>query len=259
VDRSDTPAPVAGTGRFRQVSVGDHTVCAVTVDSAGFCWGYGREGQLGNGDTASATFPQPVAGGVHFAQVMTSWRPFACGLTGPGEVYCWGRSGFSPGSFGSLPDSNYTTPVLVQSGFGFVELASDGNVICGRTALGAVSCWGDNSHGGIGDPGAPASSQVPIPVVGGHRFAAISPALMMDGGFYALETTGQLFTWGGLNIGSVCYTDTWTQTPTAIAEALRFNQVSSAGGDYCGTVGDGTVYCGSVSGGPPSGILPPAP
>jgi len=173
-------------------------------------------------------------------------------------VYCWGQSLGSPGSFGSLPDSIYTTPVLVQSGFGFVELASDGNVICGRTALGAVSCWGDNYAGGIGDPAAPPSSQVPIPVVGEHRFATILPALEGDGGFYALETSGQLFAWGGLNTGPACYTDVWIRAPVAIADALRFNQVSSAGQDDCGTMGDGTVYCGSVCNGPPSAILPPS-
>jgi hypothetical protein len=258
-DHSDIPAPVAGVNSFRQVSAGGSTVCAVTVDSAGFCWGYGRQGQLGNGDTLASAVPQPVAGGLRFAQLATGSFPFTCGITGLGDVYCWGRSGYSPGSFNTLPDSTYTSPVLVQSGYGFVELAAEKDVICGRTALGAVLCWGDNWAGQAGDPNAPEFLPTPNPVAGGHRFQTIfSAAEDADGGFYALETTGLLYGWVG-SADATCY-DHHKAKPDPVAPALRFLQVSGGGLGFCGVTGDSTVYCGeSMCYGSPAAILPPAP
>lgn len=255
--QSDVPAPVTGTNLFRQVSVGGMTVCAVTVDSAGFCWGYGQQGQLGNGDTLNSSVPQPVAGGLRFAQVATNVIAYACGLTAAGDVWCWGRSDYGRGSFGNLPDSNYTTPVLVQSGYGFVEIATDDDVTCGRTALGMVWCWGDNWAGAVGDPGAPAFVPVPVQVVGGHKFMTISRVNMGDHGFYALENTGSVFAWGGFS--SEGCSDVRQATPFAIAASLRFNQVSGTNYSFCGTIGDGTVYCADPCGSrPPSGVLPPS-
>src|SRR5882672_8231554 len=51
---------------FVAVSAGGVYTCAVTQRGAAYCWGFGRFGQLGNGDTASSSVPVPVAGGYRF-------------------------------------------------------------------------------------------------------------------------------------------------------------------------------------------------
>jgi alpha-tubulin suppressor-like RCC1 family protein len=53
-----TPAPVAGSLRFAQVSAGGQHTCGVTVDEQIYCWGFGGFGQLGNGGVTD--HPAPV-------------------------------------------------------------------------------------------------------------------------------------------------------------------------------------------------------
>jgi alpha-tubulin suppressor-like RCC1 family protein len=56
------PSQVSGAHRFRQVAAGVLHTCAVTTGSRAFCWGNGRDGQLGNGKTYLSFWPRRVAG-----------------------------------------------------------------------------------------------------------------------------------------------------------------------------------------------------
>ncbi|HEX8454786.1 MAG TPA: hypothetical protein VF647_22100 [Longimicrobium sp.] len=51
------PAPVAGGLTFTQLTAGYGFACGVTSNGAAYCWGYGVNGQLGNGGTGSSTIP----------------------------------------------------------------------------------------------------------------------------------------------------------------------------------------------------------
>jgi alpha-tubulin suppressor-like RCC1 family protein len=66
VIRSPTPSAVVGTRRFRQVDVGLYHTCGVTTSDRAFCWGYGRNGQMGDGNTTVSSSPKAVAGGFSF-------------------------------------------------------------------------------------------------------------------------------------------------------------------------------------------------
>ena len=57
-----TPTAVAGALIFTSVSAGEYHTCGVTTDSAAYCWGNNANGELGDGTTQSASFPQRVAG-----------------------------------------------------------------------------------------------------------------------------------------------------------------------------------------------------
>ena len=61
--RRTRPVQVVGGHRFRQVVAGSYHACAVTTDSRVYCWGDGRDGQLGNGKTVLSYWPRPVSGG----------------------------------------------------------------------------------------------------------------------------------------------------------------------------------------------------
>jgi hypothetical protein len=109
---SDVPAQVTqGTsGVFTQVSVGGDSSCG-TTSSGAWCWGWGSNGQLGNGGTASSYVPVAVtqtASGV-FTQVTTAWG-HSCGLSSSG-AWCWG--GGSTGRLGTGRTLQETTPAPV--------------------------------------------------------------------------------------------------------------------------------------------------
>jgi alpha-tubulin suppressor-like RCC1 family protein len=51
-DLSPTPLPMAGGRRFTAFAGGEHHFCALTADGIAWCWGSGRNGQLGTGPLA---------------------------------------------------------------------------------------------------------------------------------------------------------------------------------------------------------------
>ena len=58
-----TPVPVLGDQRFVHLSVGSAHSCALTATGTAPCWGNNRNGQLGDGTTASRLSSTVVSGG----------------------------------------------------------------------------------------------------------------------------------------------------------------------------------------------------
>ena len=56
------PITVPGISNVTMVAGGSYHTCAMVADGGIKCWGYGGEGQLGNGGTASASSPVDVVG-----------------------------------------------------------------------------------------------------------------------------------------------------------------------------------------------------
>ncbi|WP_445082959.1 trypsin-like peptidase domain-containing protein [Candidatus Nitrotoga sp. 1052] len=99
-------------------------------------------------------------------------REHLCAVTVNSETFCVGRG---PNGQLGIPSSNrlYSLPVAVQGGPAFMTLAVGHLHTCGLTARGAVYCWGDNTHGQLGD-GTLAPSHIPIRVAGTEYFRSIS-------------------------------------------------------------------------------------
>ncbi len=114
--------------------------CALTAAGAAYCWGYNFYGQVGDGTTgADRLTPVQVQGGLVFT-TMALGVFHACGLTGDGSAYCWGRN--SAGNLGDNSTTNRSSPVLVQGGLKFTALVAGKKHTCGLTAAGATYCWG---------------------------------------------------------------------------------------------------------------------
>jgi alpha-tubulin suppressor-like RCC1 family protein len=101
------PVPVAGGLRFRQMDANEfYFTCGVTQGNRAYCWGWNRDGQLGDGTTTDHLTPVPVAGGLRFREVaMGAFH--TCALTPDHRVYCWGSN-----EFGQLGDGT-TNPSLI--------------------------------------------------------------------------------------------------------------------------------------------------
>jgi alpha-tubulin suppressor-like RCC1 family protein len=149
-----SPVAVATPLRFATISASrDHT-CGLTATGAAYCWGRNNTGQLGDGTTADALTPRAVAGGLSFGSITTGLE-HTCALTPAGTASCWGhnRNQASLVLGGQLGDGTYEsrrTPTLLARAIPFVQLHAGWAFTCGRTATGAVYCWGSNAHGQIG-------------------------------------------------------------------------------------------------------------
>jgi alpha-tubulin suppressor-like RCC1 family protein len=131
-----TPSRVGPTRQWHDVDAGGYHTCAVTTSDRAWCWGDGRRGELGNGQTYLSFWPRAVAGGLSFHRVSAGLR-HTCGEAAGDRTYCWG---------------DYTLkPALVAGGLAFKQVSAGVSHNCGKTAAGAGYCWGDNYYGQIGD------------------------------------------------------------------------------------------------------------
>ena len=116
---SATPVQVPG-GPYRQVAVGETHVCAISEETDGnlYCWG------RYNLDRLRVTPPNPprdvigntpvkIGGGITFASI-SSGRRHSCGVTAGGAAYCWGSNVLGPFGDG-FQALLITTPQRVQT------------------------------------------------------------------------------------------------------------------------------------------------
>jgi alpha-tubulin suppressor-like RCC1 family protein len=155
------PVAVAGTRQYLQVSAGGDHTCAVTTTDKAYCWGSGRNGEIGDGKTYSRFTPRAVAGGLSFDRV-SAGSAHTCGETTGNRAYCWGLN-----ENGQIGDGTYysprLTPTAVSGGLIFKQVDAGAWHTCGVASGSAAWCWGDDSESQLGNAEY-WSSPSPIPV-----------------------------------------------------------------------------------------------
>ena len=150
-----TPAAVSGGLQFTAISAGTTHTCALTAAGQAWCWGSNNFGKLGDGTVNTSAVPVAVTGGLAFTSIAEG-DDHTCALTAAGLAYCWGYNGGASLAGGYLGDGTNTerhAPTAVARGIAFAQLGVSRNRSCGRTAGGAMYCWGPNIFGqlGVGD------------------------------------------------------------------------------------------------------------
>lgn len=186
---SATPVAVSGTQTFRQLSSGPIHQCGLTASGAAFCWGSNLSGQLGDGTTTTRAEPTPVGGGLTFSSLrssrVNSTFSTTCGIVTSGDVYCWGYDSRGQLGTGATASSacmsssaqTGTTPVPLSFVCSYTPTKVVGlsNVVsldvgleheCALTTAAQVLCWGDGTHGELGD-GNGVASATPVQIKGG--------------------------------------------------------------------------------------------
>lgn len=245
----ETPRPVSGPPLAR-VSGGFQHSCGTTSTGVAYCWGKELAGELGDGvSSATRLAPVAVSGGLSFATV-SAGNNFSCGVTTAGTGYCWGYGGgrLGRGSFGD--DS---TPAPLTGGLTFamittgkdVELQPVGNgFACGLTTGGAAYCWGNNSHGELGDGGS-SSHSAPVPVAGGLTFATLSAGYQHVCG---VTTSGAAYCWGNGSSGQLGNGSAGgSNAPVPVSGGLLFSTIAAGSGHTCAVTTGGDAYCWGIN------------
>ena len=194
-------AVLAGTG-FAAASPGSgiaaikggsaHT-CALTSAGGMKCWGFGAEGQLGDGTSTRRLAPVDVLGLGSGVATISTLGGSTCALTTGGGAKCWGSN--VEGQLGDGSITNRASPTDVATlGSGVASLAASYLHGCAVTTTGGVQCWGHNGFGQLGNP-SPARQATPTAVT----LLGASISSVFTGPFHSCAITtvsGRVKCWG---------------------------------------------------------------
>ncbi len=218
-------------GTVVQLSGGYHHTCAL-LDTGGVrCWGYGRYGSLGYGNTQNVGDDEPpaVVGdvpiGYAVAQVSAGyWH--TCALLTTGAVRCWGWGADGQLGYGNtedigdneLPSSAGNVPV----GGTVVQLAGGYYHTCALLDTGAVRCWGRGDYGALGYGSTQDIGDDETPASAGDVDLGGAAVLITTGLHHscALLEDGAVKCWGRSDKGQLGYANTASigdnETPASV-------------------------------------------
>ena len=233
--------------QFASISAGAMHSCGLLVEGKSMCWGANGHGDLGTGDTDDRMVPTPTATDLTFTQLEAAGG-FTCAVGTDDMGYCWGDDSMM--ELGNPEVGKYsTTPVPVYGGMSMETISgSDMAHGCGLTTGGDAWCWGYNRFGMIGH-GVVRDEPIPVPTVGGHKFAALHSFFFRTCG---VDTDGRVHCWGRGGAAQVgdpsfeaetCSGQPCSTRPHAVDTDIRFTTISVGRLHTCGVGDDERVYC----------------
>jgi alpha-tubulin suppressor-like RCC1 family protein len=147
----NTPVDVLGlSSGVIAIAAGDYHTCAITQNGAVKCWGSNPSGQLGNGTNNQGNAPVDVAGLSYGVKAIAVGKLHTCVVTQNGAAVCWGNNLY--GQLGDGTNTYRNTPVRVFGlSSGVRDIAAGNGHTCAVTNSGAITCWGNNLYGQLGD------------------------------------------------------------------------------------------------------------
>jgi alpha-tubulin suppressor-like RCC1 family protein len=236
------------------ISASSYSTCGTGVDFQAYCWGTGREGQLGAAAPENCSdIPDeapcssfPLASAESVAEVHAGGQ-HACALRSTGMVLCWGDGTY--GQLGVVPPSSDCSPTSTGCAFTPIGvplqspaeiLSAGGSHNCVLDTDGAASCWGYNQAGRLGT-GDQTMRFTPTQVMTDLRFIAIAA-----GGTHtcAVAADGRAYCWGNNYLGQLGDgTIKAAILPQEVATEHRFISVSTGIAHTCAVSTTGQGYC----------------
>jgi len=238
--------------RYDNISVGNWHACAVALDDSAYCWGNGGAGQLGTGNIASAATPVLVAAGAKPAAegwaTMGAGGDYTCGLTVPGNLYCWGDN--ASGNLGTGGGTSiFPTPQAASGARTYKSLAVGFFHACAIAMDDSTYCWGNNWAGQLGDN---TNAQKNVPTLvdmsslnAGEVFTSLG---LGSGHTCGLTNQGRILCWGSNNDGELgtgnnALSRLPLPTSTPISGAVTYSSVTANQGHTCALTPTKAAYC----------------
>jgi alpha-tubulin suppressor-like RCC1 family protein len=214
------PVRVDAGSKIVGVSAGFVDTCALISDGSIDCWGYNRDGQVGDGTVNrvrpyASPSPSRVAGITNAVSISAGYF-HTCALIAGGTVKCWGH--ITASDFAPTPLLESAIPEQVPSITNAISISTGGFHTCALLAGGSVKCWGADQFGQLGD-GKLQDSAKPVTVLGIKNAVSISSGVLHS---CALLSGGAVKCWGGNDEGELgTGTLTASSRPLSVVQPTR--------------------------------------
>lgn len=184
-----------------------------------YCWGDNAAGQLGDGTIS----PRDAATRIDFSDTLYRFaggRDFSCFDTFSG-LYCWGSNGSGQLGLGDTTPRTTPTVVIPRAPFasGLRSIVAGGGHACALDAARALTCWGDNADGQIGDGTSGNIRPAAVPVTVGDGSGEVLSVALGSHHSCALLDDGTVWCWGANESGQLG-DDTTTPRSTPVQVPL---------------------------------------
>jgi alpha-tubulin suppressor-like RCC1 family protein len=232
------------------VTAGVLHTCGVTTTGRLYCWGWNRDGQLGDGSRSDRVAPVPVGDTTSFVAV-SAGGAHTCAVTGGSAVRCWGFN--LSGQLGDGTTATRLTPVAVGTGLDLTLVESGGAYTCAVASSDSTAyCWGLGGGGQLGRvapevcasrTGSDPCARSPAAVTGGLKLTRISAGVYHT---CAITADSSAYCWGANargQLGNGTTADSATTVPVAVTGGLKFVAVSVGLDHSCALTVVGDAYC----------------
>jgi alpha-tubulin suppressor-like RCC1 family protein len=238
-----------GESNWLDVTTGrDHT-CALKVGGVAFCWGSNQFGQLGTQRSDTLCGPKdsnyicvlaPVAVEVPYRfRSISAGTAHTCGVTEPGEAYCWGLN--TNGQLGDISRGG-PFPVRIPTNVPWTQISAGDTHTCAVRSDGALFCWGSNDRGQVGNGGLSGITGISRVQQLPSGVASVSAGTQRT---CARLVAGAVYCWGGIwfkREGGLEYTQAQPQ-PRLVPQSPAMTRISVGALTTCGTDASGFGYC----------------
>lgn len=192
---------------FKQISTGETSGCALTIDDKAYCWGstiYDTP-ELGRANIRDSNVPiqidmSGILKGKTIKYVAAGYSQ-GCAIASDNKGYCWGNNFY--GFLGNNSTENSEVPVAIDTngvlaGKDLVSISVDYMHSCAITTDGQAYCWGRNNPGGDDDltPVAVYS----LGVLNGKKLLSVSTGYNLSCG---IASDGQAYCWSHISNGQI--------------------------------------------------------
>ncbi len=238
---STSPVTVSGlTSGVTSLAAGQHHNCALLTDGSVKCWGYGDNGQLGNGTTGQYSTPIDATALNFKAKQIVAGHQHTCALTVTGGVKCWGWNGY--GQLGDGTYDNKFTPVdVIGLTSGVTQISANFGGTCAVLENNNLKCWGRNDYGQIGD-GTNTNRSVPVTVTAlNGTVKSVASGVF---GTCAITLSNTLMCWGHNGWGDLGNGNNSSSTvPIAVPSLNNVAKVVMGEGHVCALTFSGSLKC----------------
>ncbi|MGH3375791.1 MAG: RCC1 domain-containing protein [Actinoallomurus sp.] len=238
IQRASPGVEIAGGHHWLDLSAGLYHTCGVGTDSLVYCWGFGAQGELGDGMRDVRGTPL-AAGTRHYKQVNTGDH-HSCAVTAANRVFCWGYN-----SDGQLGDGTFVSerlaPVAIAGTVRLKRVIAGGRHTCGVTPTNQAWCWGAGEVGQLGDGTTTFRRATPKLVAGGISFLQVSAG---DNHTCGIAADRRGYCWGGNlkgQLGDNTIND--KSKPHLVAGGLTYGTLVAGTTFTCGVSRVNVAYC----------------